>query len=135
MGVGFFNFPKVLSVLPGEILQNANVSNGGITSATPIKVKETKITGMGGIVRVRFNLTGAIYPTNGRIYVNGVAKGTIRAKAGEDYTMTTYTEDIPYTAGDFIQLYGWNGAGGGYGLLANFNFYTAVLLPDFVNLS
>lgn len=76
---------------------NRNHNNDGT-----VKVKETRVT-YGGIIRVKFAGQGNGFGGQGRIYVNGVATGTLRSFANGSYT--TYSEDITINASDLVQIY------------------------------
>lgn len=78
-------------------------SSAAVTATVPwIKVKEFYIR-IPGTYRVKFDLkvVGAGMP-NGRIYLNGVAYGTIRNATG---TWATWSEDLRVDDGDLLQLY------------------------------
>jgi len=92
---------------------NSGMSNNG--SATPVRVsKNYQINGLGGVIRVSFGLT--VNTTNdhtayGQIYVNGVARGTLRSTTSYN-SYVTFVEDIDINAGDIITFWGYASASG-----------------------
>lgn len=83
------------------------------TNTAAEKIKEVRINAH-GIVRTSFALQddGAT-AANGKIYINGVARGVLRTKTGIGTTF--YTEDFAVNFGDLVQLYTWqDGASNGY---------------------
>lgn len=95
----------------GNTLLNTFTQQNLSGSSSPIKAKGIKITGSGGTVRVKFDLqsdtsSNTVY---GRIYVNGVPKGTQRSTTSTTYV--TYTEDISFSSGEEIQIYIWSADG------------------------
>lgn len=92
-----------------DLLQAASdtaVSLIGATS-TMYKRKEIVYNDVSGTVRVKFTLEGDTSnnrQVRARIYKNGSAYGTDRNIT----TATTYTEDLLFSRGDLIQIYGAN---------------------------
>jgi hypothetical protein len=75
-------------------------------SATYTKVKEI-IVRENGVIRVSFDIkkiNSDESSSQARIYVNGVAVGTIRS-SNEDLEYHTFTEDISIVKDDLVQLY------------------------------
>lgn len=84
------------------ILNNSDVRTA--TSATYVKIKETKI-GAAGTYRIKFSLYtgGGGFEVKGQIYKNGSAFGTERATASA--SPVVYSEDLTFAVGDLIQIY------------------------------
>jgi hypothetical protein len=78
---------------------------------------------MAGTIRVKFDLHSDVtYGGSAQIYKNGVAYGTGRNK--NDVNYTTYSEDLIFAVGDFVQVYAWaSGGGSGNAFVRNFRIY------------
>lgn len=83
---------------------NAYVST---TSTSYVKLKEM-VCNKTGTYRIKFTMNGINVgvPVYGRIYKNGTAVGTERTCTD---TPVTFTEDVAFTVGDLIQIYGKTG--------------------------
>lgn len=104
------------------------------SSTNYVKQKELYIPRAGTYkVYMQIKTNNASYTAYGRIYVNGVARGTQRSTTST--TGEGYYEDITVNAGDRIQIYGRTGTATGTmtltqsGLYANRNFDNIVSLP------
>lgn len=88
-----------------------------------ILVKEIYIR-LGGTIRVKFDIKGdtaSFAPAvEARIYINGVAKGTLRTSGDDSYETTS--EDFNVSAYDKIQLY-YKGNGTNFCYIRNFRIY------------
>jgi len=72
-------------------------------TATYYKKCEVRMR-IGGTYQVSFDLNGQVgYPGYGRIYVNGVARGTERSV--NSATFSGFVENITLVAGNYLQLY------------------------------
>jgi hypothetical protein len=81
---------------------------------TPMLNRSVTCHNYGGTVRVRFSLyRNGTDSSCGRIYVNGVARGTIRTCASGTYV--EYVEDITVNPNDVVQIYTWLLNGTNYG--------------------
>jgi len=87
----------------------------GSACSTPTKAMEVLIgEALKGCpnIRVTFNLktngTGTGY---GQVYKNGSAFGTQRSTTVYAYYVT-FSEDLQFTTGDYVQVYCWNIGGG-----------------------
>lgn len=122
--------------VPGTAIDGSKISSGEAlwvsddaeityTTQTPKKGKEIQINNLSGSVRVRFDLktnqTG--YSANAQIYVNDVARGTLRTTNSTSYI--TYTEDVTVNAGDRIGIYYYPQTTGAICYLANYRLYCA----------
>lgn len=87
------------------------------------KVKEVQFNDVSGTLRIKFDLSGdGSYACYGRVYKNGVALGTERALSAGSFT--TYSEDLSFSYGDLIQLYGKaNGSANCSDKVKNFRIY------------
>ena len=98
---------RSFDVSGGTLIVHTDVTNTNITLTSPSKRVSASV-GMSGTVRVGFNLaedgSGTAY---GRIYVNGVAVGTLRSITSMSTPYTKYTEDIPVSAGNEVAIYCW----------------------------
>jgi len=96
------------------------------SSSTP-ELKKSIIVMETGVMRITFDLKVSNVSGHsgyGRIYKNGVAFGTQRNN-NTDTNYHTYTEDLSFVKGDFVQLYIWNSTteGGYYTYCKNFRIY------------
>lgn len=111
---------NLTSQTAGDYLMHSNDADRTTTSATYVKIKESKIA-KAGAYRIKFDLrettlSGSVL---GRIYQNGVAVGTERTTSAD----TTYSEDIAgFVAGDLIQIYARINTGAQAGV-RNFRVY------------
>jgi len=76
---------------------NRNNNNNGTVLVKNIRVNYA------GVISVSFDGQGNGFGGQGRIYLNGVATGTLRSFANGSYT--TYTENITIQASDYVQVY------------------------------
>lgn len=105
------NIGGVIGTLEEEILVSGDtiilqsVSTITVTSNVFVKCKEIQIL-RSGTIRVKHStkIAEAISTMISRIYVNGIAVGTIRNNTNT--SSTNYTEDIAVNKGDLIQVYG-----------------------------
>jgi len=123
----------ITGVSPGDYVIGTNSTLLTGSGVTPIKLKQFRMN-TGGLFRVTSNLNGSSdeygnHRGYGRIYVNGVAKGTIRSVLGTSYV--SYTEDIQVDANDLIQMYLWGESANYYG--RNTTFTIGILLPTATN--
>lgn len=108
-----------------QLLASADTSR---TCTTDVYAKSKAITiRKAGVVNVKFTLTyGTSAGTTfyGRIYVNGVARGTERTVTTGN---TEFSEDITVAVGDDVQVYIHNQAttGGTASSISNFRIFTA----------
>lgn len=87
----------------GTKLEAQNTGATSSRSTTLTKIKEISI-GAGGTVTTYFGASSS-FTGSARIYVNGVAKGTLRSLAAGGAAVY-FTENITVAAGDLIQVYG-----------------------------
>ncbi|MNN61357.1 hypothetical protein D3C81_1765860 [compost metagenome] len=105
------------------IMNDSNKTGGGYFY-TPTKVKEYKLVGISGSVRVKFVLqvARANSTVNAQIYFNGIARGIVRTHTGTyDWHGMSFTEDFNVNDGDLIQIYTW-AAGGHYSSVYSTSF-------------
>lgn len=99
---------------------NASPQKNSTSDNTFTKLKSIQVN-QSGTYRVKFEMmTGdgvGSNQANSRIYVNGVARGTLRSTYA--ITMTAYTEDITINTGDTIELWS-SGSGGFFAQIRNF---------------
>jgi len=101
---------SALTNLPKNIYRASSSSNLKLSADTnrnhnddgTVKVKEI-IVNYGGVISTYFEGQGNGFGGNGRVYVNGVATGTLQSLPNGSYG--TFTEDITINAGDRVQLY------------------------------
>jgi hypothetical protein len=107
----------------GDIQQSSADTARASAGASYVKIKEIVVP-RSGTLRIKFDLeSSGGGNTNGRIYKNGVAVGTVRTAVAAGYT--TYSEDISgWTVGDLCQLYIQEA--GAAGNARNFRIYEAV---------
>jgi hypothetical protein len=110
-----------------EAQSNLGVYIGG---STLTKKKEVSV-GTGGGITVSFGMY-ADFPgaSVAQIYVNGVARGTLRTTSS--YTTITYTENITVVAGDLVQLYAKGDDFDGSPEVLNFKIFVASPKTSFV---
>lgn len=125
-------FGKVGTVTPYEIASGENVLAVSqnivyVTVASMTKIRETRVT-MAGTYKVTFGLSahGTSNTAVGRIYVNGVARGTTRTKT--DATVTYYDEDLTLNANDLVQIYASSVVANGAGI-TGFSIKTSLPFP------
>lgn len=99
-----FNEPFVV----GNYCEAATGPSQWVETETPIKKHEYKVK-RSGILTVVFTITqrmGGEYNVSprGQIYINNVARGTLRAPAAAS---GTYTENIAVNKDDLLQIYVW----------------------------
>jgi len=104
--------------------RNSNDAEKDTSSQTPtyVKIKETKLNEVTGVMRIYFELKAAegLGMVYARIYKNGVALGTIRSRTQTSYY--GYTEDLGgFAADDLIQIYAC-GSSGESAYVRNFRF-------------
>lgn len=86
---------------PGEILIG-NITDSFYIFATTNLTKAVEfLMTVGGTYRISFQLKAHYGESKAQIYVNGVAKGTLRSAT----TSTVFTEDITIASNDYIQIY------------------------------
>lgn len=119
MGLGFDRF-----MAAGEF-RLANIGSA-LTWGSPTDTKVAEfVVPYTGLVRVKFDLWQSGGGTvGGRLRINGVVAGTDRQTASG--SATTYTEDIPVTMGDQLQLYLRQVAGSPVANATNFGVYGAM---------
>ena len=90
-----------------DVLMHDNPTERSIATATLTKKKECNLgANVPSTIRIKFWMKCATAATNseGRIYRNGVAVGTLRILNSTSWT--AYSEDIAgWSAGDLLQLY------------------------------
>lgn len=106
---GLSGAPSVINnafrdTLVGDIGLHSNITEQVSNSTSYVKVKETVISRAGNL-RIKFNLRNSSSGTAyGRIYVNGIAKGTERSTTST--SEVTFTEDITgLNHNDLVQVY------------------------------
>ena len=111
---------SAVTLTPGENVIYTSADQANMQGTTMNKKLELQITGVGGTVRVKFDVTNQPlnYTANMQIYINGVARGTLRTLAPGGGT-PTYSEDFTINPNDLIQLYTSNGSSSGDGLVKN----------------
>ena len=96
--------------------QNATRYTNNTTS--PVKLGSRFTISQLGSIRISFELDDGGMPTRigyGQVYKNGVAVGILRSVDGiGPIPGTTFTEDFNCNAGDYFDIYAWNGSAGGY---------------------
>lgn len=108
-----------------NLMQSADTTRSKANDTNPTKIKEIEAKFVGKY-RVSFDMrktagAGAL----AAIYRNGVAYGITRQNLTT--TFETYTEDLYFSPGDYIQLYYWNfSADGGSNEVKNFRIYGSV---------
>lgn len=108
-------------VAPSDTLRIASDTERSVGSTSYSKIKEIKVRAS-GIMRVKFDLRHGqeLFTSYGRIYRNGTAYGTERARSTATYA--TFSEDLFFEEGDLVQLYAkYNDSGGG--TVRNFRIY------------
>lgn len=129
IAVGYHNGSgkvKALVLEAGDVLF-ATLDNMKLNSSTIwTKQKEVKIDAA-GTIRIKFDLNPARNDeiAYAQIYVNGVAKGTLRQVAYQ-ISAITFTEDIMINANDNVQIYTKTLNGYSNAVLRNFRIYTTV---------
>ncbi len=118
-GKSFDSLNEVFSA--GSILvASSDASSAQTASDSYVKLKEIQVP-WGGTLTVKFTLNP--YEANlvsGRIYVNGVARGTERTVS----TPTEFSENITIVRGDLLQIYGKKDVGSGNKCsVTNFRLY------------
>jgi hypothetical protein len=97
-------------VVASNNLRNSNDPEKGTSNTSPTKVKETRIDGVGGTLRIFFHLRASVNAGSNiafaQIYRNGVAVGTQRGVATQ--SGGDFSQDISgWSPGDLIQIYAW----------------------------
>lgn len=98
---------NLVPIAAGNNLIHSNVGEQTTGSLSFTKLKST-VVAEGGTYRISFDLrnqSGMGYTVGGRIYVNGISRGTLRTNASAGYI--TYTEDITLNANDEVQIYAY----------------------------
>jgi hypothetical protein len=107
-----FQLGTKVSASDNEVTTNsANTSTGSLTY---VKLKETKYNDVSGTIRVKFKMTTQTSTSDlvyGRIYKNGVAYGTEWSTNQQDPAYDEFTDDLSFSSGDLIQLYGKSSSG------------------------
>ncbi len=104
-----------------NLRQSADTERDPANGSVPTKIKSIVIN-VPGYITVKFDMkVGTATQSNGRIYRNGVAVGTLQSASSASYV--TYSENIQVYVGDAIQLYGWTGVNGGTIFFRNFRIY------------
>lgn len=95
---------SAITLTAGENYILRDQTSASVNTTSYSKVKEYQI-GYSGVIRVVMGIyaTGLSTDAFGRIYVNGVAVGTERSTSST--TTVSFTEDIPISAGDLVQMY------------------------------
>ncbi len=99
------NIPRFVSGTTQTLYSSGRGWNVNATTMSPSGAKATCLH-HGGTVTVTFDLyngTGGSATAYGRIYVNGVARGTLRSNNTGSYV--TWSEDITVEIGDLIEIY------------------------------
>ncbi len=98
------NSNKIAPFTAGTYPEVVSLTGATTSSVSYVKVKEVHVVNS-GVVTVSFGLltNGNGIAASGRIYVNGVAVGTIRSTTSTSFT--TYTENITIPAQAYVQLY------------------------------
>ncbi len=98
------NSNKIAPFTAGTHPEVVSLTGAVTSSVSYVKVKEVHVVNA-GVVTVSFGLltNGNGIAASGRIYVNGVAVGTIRSTTSTSFT--TYTENITIPAQAYVQLY------------------------------
>ena len=114
----------------GTKLEAQSIVGVVIGGTTLTKKKEISV-GTGGVITVSFGMY-ADYPGDSvaQIYVNGVARGTLRTTTST--TTITYTENITVVAGDLVQLYAKAKSYDGVPNALNFKIFVASPKTSFV---
>jgi len=110
-----------VQVQPSETLRHTNDPEKSTTSTYSTRLKEI-FSAVTGVWRVRFDLrsSSSAYTAYGAIYRNGSPHGASRSTTSTTYV--TFTEDLSFTTGDRIQLYGAVSSGG-TAYVRNFRLY------------
>ena len=119
---------NIFSYAAGDVLiQSADTERTG-SEASMTKKKEIQIA-TSGTLRIKFDLaqvTAGLDVEYGRIYVNGVVKGTLRDITNTT-TYQTFTEDISgLVKGDLVQLYCYRYGSTNDYKIRNFRFYASI---------
>ncbi|NSA04260.1 hypothetical protein FHU26_004809 [Clostridium beijerinckii] len=98
-----------LALIAGDTVLYSNTNQITTQGNSYTSVKSCKCNTSGGTIRVKFDLCtvgsspGTAYA---RVYINGVAMGTIRSTQNNT-TNTTYTEDFAVNVGDVVAIYAY----------------------------
>lgn len=111
---------KPISLTPGDNVLYTSTDQMAMQGTTMNKKLELQITEVGGSIRVKFDVGQAplTKTANMQIYINGVARGTLRT-IGVGGGTPTYSEDFTVNANDYIQVYTSNGSSTGDGNILN----------------
>lgn len=107
---GETNAPRLYpEALADSVAGTAYTGDSGILSSAATSYTEIANYRViqGGSIRCQFKLTSNSAGGNGhaRIYKNGVAYGTARLRADNNYQ--TFTEDLSFAANDTLQIYAY----------------------------
>ncbi|MEM1540616.1 MAG: hypothetical protein QXJ07_04455 [Candidatus Bathyarchaeia archaeon] len=118
----------IAGVKPADIVKLPHDAEVSTNSTTPVLVKEI-LNLVDGKWRITFDLkTEAVgIAAIGRIYRNGEPYGTERITLNTYWT--TFTEDLIFHRGDYIQLYLYCGASGGLAKARNFRLCGIYVQP------
>ncbi len=111
-----------IEAFASEDLLHSNDAEYRSNPAAYIKIKEITCP-ISGTYRFKFDIQspGANPTVYGRIYKDGIAHGTEQTHGSASWS--TKTEDLAFTAGDLIQLYVKQVAGGNDVMARNFRIY------------
>ncbi|MNW55118.1 hypothetical protein D3C74_327620 [compost metagenome] len=114
--------PTQHAMAPGEILLYYNPDKSFMVQYTTYTKIFSINVGMTGVFRIRFKIMSANSSQTafGRIYKNGIAFGTEQSTRNYQ-SVTTYSEDLPFAAGDKIEL--WMKTTGSQG-------YATIFMPE-----
>ena len=122
-------FPNQVDMIAGDFLLASSDTEMEHGTVTYTKKAELQVF-RDGVYSVKFDMKiASVYgdPANyvrGRIYKDGVAYGT-EWNSTTDANYATFTEDLTFEAGDLIQLYIRESAGGSPNVfIRNFRIYT-----------
>lgn len=118
-----------LEIVASDVLQGSDDSEETVTDLSYTKYKQLTLTGVGGELRIKFDLkdtSGAVY---GKVYRNGVAVGAEQSMSGD---WETKSEDIAgWSDGDTIEL--WCKYSTAIGQVRNFRVYGSGVHKGFVS--
>ncbi|MDQ7094230.1 hypothetical protein REC12_11580 [Desulfosporosinus sp. PR] len=99
------SYPDYQLMTASDATLASSTTTVSTSSTSMAQVKQFRVTGPRGIIRVKFDFGSgnAGTTTSAQVYKNGVAVGTLRTTSST--TFVTYTEDISFSSGDYIQIY------------------------------
>lgn len=106
-GIALVDAP-LLEVQAGDVQIHSD-PGGNYTGTTPTKVSEFYCP-FSGVLRIKFSIWTSSAPvsSNGQIYINGTAVGTLRTNTSG--TAQEFSEDIAVAPHDLVQFYTFAGA-------------------------